>query len=165
MEKRYLSLANSLSLSGASFGLLAIIELYFSNLLAASLLILLAVLLDFLDGKVARKTGTAGDFGKNIDSLSDIVSFGVAPALMAWQLTANDLLGLVGALLILSAGIFRLARYNTLKIKDYLGMPIPFNALIFVAAYLSGLEGFAVFLLAIMSALLMASTFKIKKRF
>jgi len=87
-----------------------------------------AVLFDGLDGRVARMTGTSSEFGKELDSLADVITFGVAPAMLAWTwgfhlmppvgLTDWDLnikltqLGAIAAFLFLMAGASRLARFN-----------------------------------------------------
>ncbi len=84
-----------------------------------------AVLFDGLDGRIARMTGTSSDFGRELDSLADVITFGVAPALLAWmwgfrQLPSNlgelynKLLqfGAIASFLFLMAGASRLARFN-----------------------------------------------------
>ena len=112
-----------------------------------------AVLFDGLDGRIARMTNTSSDFGKELDSLADVITFGVAPALLAWiwgfhflPLTlAPDLrlkivdLGSVACFAFLMAGASRLARFNIAKNpepsnpgrpgkKYFVGMPIPAGA-------------------------------------
>jgi len=81
---------------------------------AAAVLILFAGLFDLLDGPVARITRTQSDFGKNLDSFADLVSFGIAPAvlLFKWGLAEFEILGFAVAFLFLLAGTFRLARFN-----------------------------------------------------
>jgi CDP-diacylglycerol--serine O-phosphatidyltransferase len=97
----------------------------------AALLILVAALLDALDGRVARATGTSSDFGREFDSLSDSVSFGVAPALMvqAWALEPFQRVGWLAAFLFLTCGVVRLARFNiqtgTTDKRYFIGLPIP----------------------------------------
>src|SRR5690242_12966707 len=111
-----------------------------------------AVLFDGLDGRIARMTGTSSDFGKELDSLADVITFGVAPALLAWtwgfrQLPTNlgelynKLLqfGAIASFLFLMAGASRLARFNITMNpqpsnpgrpgkKYFVGMPIPAGA-------------------------------------
>ena len=92
--------------------------------------ILLSVLLDGLDGKMARKLSICSDFGKELDSLSDLVSFGVAPAILAYVSLIQIELGYGGiliAVVFVLCGAVRLARFNTLDITTYfLGVPITF---------------------------------------
>ncbi|HZP18337.1 MAG TPA: phosphatidylcholine/phosphatidylserine synthase [Terriglobales bacterium] len=114
-----------------------------------------AVLFDGLDGRIARMTGTASDFGRELDSLADVITFGIAPALLAWswgfhQIPPNifsspDLatmlirLGAIASFLFLIAGASRLARFNITVNpqpsnpgrpgkKYFVGMPIPAGA-------------------------------------
>jgi CDP-diacylglycerol---serine O-phosphatidyltransferase len=114
-----------------------------------------AVLFDGLDGRIARMTGTSSDFGRELDSLADVITFGVAPALLAWKwgfflmppvlFTSGELhikltqLGAVASFLFLVAGASRLARFNITSNpqpsnpgrpgkKYFVGMPIPAGA-------------------------------------
>jgi CDP-diacylglycerol--serine O-phosphatidyltransferase len=97
---------------------------------AAAGFILLSVVLDSLDGKMARKLSAASDFGKELDSLSDVVSFGVAPAVLAYVslMQPNIMLGGIAiACVFVLCGAVRLARYNTLPLTGYfVGVPITF---------------------------------------
>ena len=113
-----------------------------------------AVLFDGLDGRIARMTHTSSDFGRELDSLADVVTFGVAPALLAWMwgfrqlpvfLSSTELtgkmiqLGAIASFLFLMAGASRLARFNITSNpqpsnpgppgkKYFVGMPIPAGA-------------------------------------
>ena len=113
-----------------------------------------AVLFDGLDGRIARMTHTSSDFGRELDSLADVITFGVAPALLAWMwgfrllstlLTSTDVvnklvqLGAIASFLFLIAGASRLARFNIATNpqpsnpgrpgkKYFVGMPIPAGA-------------------------------------
>src|SRR6185436_11684877 len=84
------------------------------NFYRAASMILFAAVFDLLDGRVARITKTGSAFGTQLDSLIDMVSFGIAPALLlyAWGLEALGTLGLVGAFLFALCVSFRLARFN-----------------------------------------------------
>ena len=110
-----------------------------------------AVLFDGLDGRIARLTRTTSDFGRELDSMADVITFGVAPALLAWMwgfrqlpdfLGSNELtgkmaqLGAIASFLFLMAGASRLARFNITSNpqpsnpgrpgkKYFVGMPIP----------------------------------------
>lgn len=109
----------------------------------AAYFILLAGVFDSLDGFMARLTKTSSQFGVEIDSLSDIVSFGVAPAFMAYQLHMHQWEGyglLISSLLLILGGI-RLARFNVQLVgfdKDYFtGLPIPASAIAVIAYVLT----------------------------
>ena len=97
-----------------------------------------AMVLDSLDGRVARMTGTQSAFGAEMDSLSDMVSFGAAPALIVyeWALRGLDKLGWFAAFVYISGAALRLARFNTnLAIVDkryFQGLPSPASAALVV---------------------------------
>lgn len=111
----------------------------------AAILIVFAMLFDTLDGRVARMTRTQSAFGLQIDSLADVVSFGVAPALLVYQWTLHrfGLLGLASAFVFCACGAIRLARFNVLSTgasgqpekpsKYIVGLPIPGAAGILVS--------------------------------
>ncbi len=97
----------------------------------ASVAILAAMMFDALDGRVARLTRTASPFGVQYDSLSDIICFGAAPALLMYVAVLKPLgrFGWLGAFLYLACGALRLARFNvqTQRVgqKHFTGLPIP----------------------------------------
>ena len=96
--------------------------------LEAAFLVALAAGLDLLDGAVARLCSAEGEFGGNLDSLADVVSFGAAPAFVLYLSTLQDLpyVGLVVSAGFLACGAARLARFPLVKREDYyLGLPIP----------------------------------------
>jgi len=110
----------------------------FSAINVALFFILLACIFDLLDGRVARMGGQESPFGREFDSLADIISFGVAPAFLVHRIVLRDLFGAhqeIGwfiASIYLICGAFRLARFNCLATmsgggggKDFLGFPIP----------------------------------------
>jgi CDP-diacylglycerol--serine O-phosphatidyltransferase len=97
----------------------------------AAPLIAFAIVLDMLDGRIARLTGTTSEFGGELDSLADIVSFGVAPAILAyrWALDSLPRVGWLAPFLFLMCGALRLARFNVQRhVVDgryFVGLPIP----------------------------------------
>jgi CDP-diacylglycerol--serine O-phosphatidyltransferase len=98
---------------------------------AAAILIIAAAVLDALDGRVARWTHSTSEFGESYDSLADLVSFGVAPAVLAysWGLSDFPRPGWVASFLFVVCGSMRLARFNIqTKVADkkyFVGLPIP----------------------------------------
>ncbi len=99
--------------------------------LMAAALILAAGFFDGIDGKVARLTNTTTRFGLELDSLADVIAFGVAPAMMTylWALQGTGRIGDVSAFLFVACGALRLARFNvqsgTIDPKRFNGLPIP----------------------------------------
>jgi CDP-diacylglycerol---serine O-phosphatidyltransferase len=111
---------------------------YFIQIKFALFFILLACIFDLLDGRVARMGGNESSFGREFDSLADLVSFGVAPAFLVQRVVLADVFGQYRqiswfiASIYLLCGAFRLARFNCLAAlpnstvnKDFLGFPIP----------------------------------------
>lgn len=112
----------------------------------AAIAIFIAMILDGMDGRVARMTNTQSDFGAEYDSLSDMVSFGLAPALVIyqWGLTELGRVGWVAAFVYTAAAALRLARFNTqvdTADKNYFqGLPSPSAAAIVVGLVWIGAE-------------------------
>jgi CDP-diacylglycerol---serine O-phosphatidyltransferase len=109
-------------------GFLALLMVTQGNYNQAVLLVALAAGFDLLDGAIARRCSTAGDFGCNLDSLADLVSFGVVPAFALYmsQLYTLDGIGIAVCLAFLVAGAVRLARFPLVRDPDhFLGLPIP----------------------------------------
>jgi CDP-diacylglycerol--serine O-phosphatidyltransferase len=113
-------------------GFLSIIASSRGQFERSAVLILVAIFADVLDGRIARLTGTATQFGEEFDSLADVVSFGVAPALLAFQWGLWDVprVGMAVAFLFLVAGSIRLARFSSANHDslDFVGLPIPAGA-------------------------------------
>jgi CDP-diacylglycerol---serine O-phosphatidyltransferase len=112
-------------------GLLSIFSAVHGRYSIAALLLLAGVLFDMLDGYLARKLKQESDFGAELDSLSDLVTFGVAPMVLIMSYYPNDLLSLL-AILIPVCGALRLARHNINRhlTKGYLiGLPITFSGI------------------------------------
>ena len=115
----------------------------------ASLLLFYAFIFDLFDGRVARMTKTQSAFGVEFDSLADLVSFGVAPAVIAyrWSLESAGFLGVIVAFLYVLAGALRLGRFNLLAHKPkakgegpdkyMLGLPIPMAAAFVISLLLA----------------------------
>ena len=115
LGRRGVFLLPNLITTGSLFaGFYAIVTSMNGQPLTACLAIFLAMLLDGADGRIARMTGTQSAFGAQYDSLSDLVAFGVAPALVAfsWGLSALGQLGWVAAFAYMACAALRLARFN-----------------------------------------------------
>lgn len=125
-------LPNSLTIAGLFAGFYAIVAAMKGIFDRAAIAIFVAMIMDFLDGRVARLTHTESAFGTELDSLSDMVSFGITPALVlySWSLYALGQLGWLAAFIFAAASALRLARFNTRIIKSidkhyFQGLPIP----------------------------------------
>ncbi len=124
-------LPSILSIGNLFCGFYAIIAIYKHDYSKAALAIIIALLLDFLDGAVARIAKATSDFGVELDSLSDLVSFGVAPGMLAYVFAMRPLgrIGWLAAFLFAACGALRLARFNVQTKKFdkryFVGLPIP----------------------------------------
>jgi CDP-diacylglycerol--serine O-phosphatidyltransferase len=116
-------------------GLLSIVYTWQQDYVLGAWFIILAALFDSLDGLMARVTRSASDFGIEFDSLSDVISFGAAPAVLVFAVYLNTLagLGVILSSLLMIFGALRLARFNVQIIgydKEYFtGLPIPSSAI------------------------------------
>jgi CDP-diacylglycerol--serine O-phosphatidyltransferase len=142
------------------------------NFATAAALVFVAGFLDGIDGRVARMTRTTSAFGEQLDSLADVVSFGVAPSFLVyrWGLSGFDRLGLAASFLFLVCGACRLARFNVqahvVDKRFFVGLPIPASAgtlagLIWIFSEHPSEEVKAVFVgVTILLSFLMVSTFR-----
>ena len=148
---------NLLTCGNLLAGSLAVIfTLYHHRADIAMALIVLAAIFDFFDGLVARALGVSSPIGKDLDSLADVVSFGLAPATLVWYTLQG--LGITsvwsyGVFLLVAFAALRLAKFNndTRQSTSFLGLPVPSNALFFLG-YTSSLP-MVVFLLGSVGAL------------
>lgn len=149
-----------------------------NHLFQASLLLLIAALTDRFDGKVARLLDVTSDLGKELDSLSDLISFGVAPVIITWQVNNLNDMGILGYLIALIfpiAGAYRLARYNVTSFENvFKGIPITiagsfltifnlYNCYLDLKNKLTNIHTSIVIVLIILLSLLMVSKIRFKK--
>ena len=144
LQNRNIILPNIITILGLFCGVYSIMlsvgsmNVKGDNFVFASYLLLLATFFDGIDGKVARMVNGTSDFGVQLDSLCDMVSFGVAPAVLVyeWLLKGFGKAGIVASFLFIASGALRLARFNVQsgKISNvfFVGLPIP-GAAAFIA--------------------------------
>lgn len=171
----FVAISDLISLLNMSSGFLSIILAINHFFELSALLMIVAIMFDSADGWVARKTNRNDSlgFGKNIDSLSDIVSFGVAPAVFLYtSLNTTPMplqtIVILVSLLIVVCGILRLTRYNVIadriKTSGFIGFPIPGISFILATLYLSGLFNiYSALILASIVSILMISNIKYPK--
>ena len=136
-------LPNLITLLNLLLGFFSIIKIYEGDYTLACYLVILAGVLDSIDGKLARKIGISNDFGKEIDSLADLVSFGLVPALLVYTLFTKEFPSFFGEIIAstpLLIGAIRLARFNIdsqhLNNTFFIGLPIPINAISIISIIL-----------------------------
>ena len=167
-------LPNLLTTAGLFSGFYAVVSSMQGRFEAAAIAIFVAMIFDGLDGRVARITNTQSAFGAEYDSMADMVSFGIAPALVAynWGLTDMGKFGWLAAFIMVAGAALRLARFNTqLGVADkrfFQGLASPASAAIIAGMVWLGSEygingrdyGLVVGLITITAGLLMVSNFR-----
>ena len=155
-KTRYI-LPNILTIAGVCLGISSIKFSLDLNFKMAVIFITLAAILDALDGRIARLIKGTSDFGKELDSLTDFVSFGIAPAFIIyfWELNNYGKLGWAVTLIYSVCCVLRLARFNLTKIKPeetwkqnyFEGVPSPIGALLILSPLVLQLTDINFFLL------------------
>lgn len=131
LRKGIFILPNLFTTLNILFGFYSMVQVYKGNFATAALFIVFSGVFDILDGKIARATHTTSQFGVEYDSLADLNSFGVAPALLmyVWALEPLGRMGWLAGFLYTICGALRLARFNTQaasgKSDTFTGLPIP----------------------------------------
>lgn len=166
-------LPNLLTTANMFFGFFSVIYSIKQEFTLAAYAIVGASVFDLLDGRVARMTGSTSRFGAEYDSLSDLISFCMAPSMLMylWALQPFNKVGWLASFLFVACGALRLARFNVQSVgvekKDFQGLPTPMAAGIVASSVLAfnelGLEGYRHWgLLAItfLLSFVMVSTFR-----
>ncbi|KRQ87990.1 CDP-diacylglycerol--glycerol-3-phosphate 3-phosphatidyltransferase [Caloramator mitchellensis] len=160
---------NSFTFINLTFGMLSIIFTLNSRFQMSAIMIILAALMDRYDGRIARKFNASSQLGKELDSLCDLISFGVAPAILSW---GNFLinLGIIGYIIVILfpiAGAYRLARFNVTQFNNcFIGIPITFAGFLVAIDNIITIANPHYFLSSIFMlflSYLMVSHFKFKK--
>ena len=130
---------NAATMSSLVLGIAAIMLLNDQHFLTAAIFILVGAILDVMDGQLAARLNAMTDIGKQLDSLADMVTFGVAPTMLVYHLMllvgVMQPIAIASSLTFAMAGAFRLARFNTLpsnRSAYFIGMPIPLASLILI---------------------------------
>ena len=139
---KLLKLKDYITLIGTSLGIISLICACIGTRAFLSLgffLISIALGIDLIDGYIARKTQTVNEIGKELDSLSDSLTFGITPAVLTFQAfklgEIFDIMIIIGAICFALGAILRLARFNISKIPGYLGVPTPVSAILLIAYF------------------------------
>lgn len=162
---------NAVTLANIALGFLGIVAAARGQFERAVLLLFFAALCDLADGKLARALDATSKFGMELDSLSDMVSFGVAPAVLVYQSVLQQLgaIGIAVAVLYPLCGAVRLARYNSdasvIGEHTFLGVPIPIAASYLWSMVLvrDALHPWAIAAGTLVIAVCMVSTLKVPK--
>jgi CDP-diacylglycerol--serine O-phosphatidyltransferase len=169
---KIITLADIASVANGLCGFFSIIAILQNNIVLSAQLLFLAVIFDAMDGTLARLFNNDNMehvvFGETIDSLSDIVSFGVAPAVILYMLT-GQLYMLIASALVIICGILRLSRYNTITAytdaptTTFIGLPIPVTAFMLGAFMLSYYNPILLFIVMVLISILMVTDIEYPK--
>lgn len=146
LDKLAFFLPNTFTAMNIGCGFIAIMYSMQGDFYRACMFIVLGAIFDSVDGRVARMTGTSSAFGEQFDSMSDLISFGMAPAIIFYNrfLTDSGRLGMVIAFLFLLCSALRLARFNAnisnVESSYFQGMPTPGAAIAVLSYILLSLE-------------------------
>jgi CDP-diacylglycerol--serine O-phosphatidyltransferase len=164
------SLPSLFTIGNLFLGVLSIILVFNNEPERAAVLIIVAMLLDGLDGRVARALNAQSEFGKELDSLSDVISFGVAPAFIMYVVAFNDPTVLSPAFAWIVTAIFpicgalRLARFNVVAGTPgyFIGLPIPAagGVLCTLALFNTEINAYVLLISTVLLSYLMVSTVK-----
>ena len=136
-----IKLPDILTLANAFCGFLAIVFILYRSFTIAMLLLPLAFTFDLFDGYMARRIKRKGEFGMYLDSMSDLVSFGIAPVIFGVMILPLSLLTIFSLAFFLLAGILRLARFDIMKSKNlFIGIPISISGVLFPLLYFLDLD-------------------------
>lgn len=177
IEKKYF-VPNGITIFNMFLGYLSIVESFNGNYVRAAWIIVIAMFADVLDGKAARSLNAFSEFGKELDSFCDAVSFGLAPSFLIYNLmklyNAPKNIILPVAFMFAACGVLRLVKFNVVTVasskkEDFSGMPIPSAAclvvsyFLFTTTVLTNCFNYYVFaIIAVVAALLMVSTVPFK---
>lgn len=160
--------ANMITIGNMAFGGAAIMATLNGYYSWSVLFIFIAAFLDRFDGMVARKFNQESELGKQLDSMSDILSFGVAPAILIYELVLTDfgLAGMVFTVIYIASGAFRLARFNISESNGYFtGLPITAAGTVITLSFfgIAVIPPVIYMFLFMLCSLLMISTFTLRK--
>lgn len=171
----FMALSDVVSLLNMLSGFASMILAINGYFIYATILMFFSLLFDSVDGWVARKINRNDQygFGKNIDSLSDAISFGAAPAVFLYSVSKTipnspEILVIAVCMLMAVCGILRLTRYNAINdhidFKGFIGFPIPGISVILASYYLTGIFNiYVALILMTITSLFMISNFKYEK--
>ena len=169
MNKSYIP--NLFTFLNLSLGIFSILFTLTGKTNYAAFMVIAAAIIDRYDGRIARKISASSNIGKELDSLSDLISFGAAPAILGFSLFLKyfGIIGYIITIIYPIAGAYRLARFNVTQFNSiYTGIPITIAGFVISVDYLISIYIVRHFvissLLLILLSYLMVSNIKVKKR-
>ena len=161
---KLIKLPDIITLLSVVFAMLSIFSSIERNFNPAAIFILLSVIADYCDGTVARLTKRQGNFGKHMDSLADVIAFGVTPAVFGYMFLEQSPLTILILTFFVCAGLIRLARFNISPPSDYFeGLPITASGILIPLWYFIKLPTTWLIYVYLALGILMISSIKVKK--
>lgn len=165
-------LPNVLTFTNLGLGILALLSIFARDYTLSAILIITAALMDRFDGQLARKLDAESEIGKQLDSLCDLISFGVAPAILIWSFSLQvfGIIGIIVIILFAIAGAYRLAKFNVMEFEGtFSGVPITlaggFVALITLFSINYGISEYAILVMVpLLSYAMVSKRIKLKKK-
>ncbi|MCC7572336.1 MAG: CDP-diacylglycerol--serine O-phosphatidyltransferase [Candidatus Methanofastidiosum sp.] len=159
----FVSLPDIFTIINGILGFSAIYFIIVGDLFIASKIVFFCIFFDSFDGFLARKKNNCDEFGKSLDSLSDIISFGIVPAYIFISSGNNSILSLFLGAIYVIFGLLRLSRFNALDSEEYFGLPITLGAIFVILLFLSKIPFYLFSILLILTSVLFISNFSIAR--
>jgi len=161
---KLIKLPDLVTLASIALAMLSIFSSIQRDFIYAAVFMALSVIADYFDGAIARWTNRKGNFGKQMDSLADVIAFGISPAVFGYMLLGRDITNILILILFVFAGVLRLARFNISPSTDYFeGFPITSSGIIIPLFYLLKFPTAFLLYVYLILAILMISSIKVKK--
>lgn len=168
--RKYLELPDYVSLGTTVFAVASIFLSIQKNFLYSLVAIVIALVFDYYDGKVARMINRKGDFGKVLDSLNDVILYLICVAVFGYCAGLNSVYDIAAFIIFIMAGVIRLARFTIMGVVEgcYIGLPVSYSIIIpfvyFLFVYLQ-VDVMHLIWLYFVPSFLMVSSIKVKKKF
>ncbi|NYT03247.1 MAG: CDP-diacylglycerol--serine O-phosphatidyltransferase [Candidatus Methanofastidiosa archaeon] len=159
----FVSLPDIFSIANGTLGVIALYFILIGNISIAARIVFLCIFFDSFDGFLARRKNNSAEFGKTLDSLSDIISFGVVPSLIFINYGDNSIIALLLGVIYVIFGLLRLSRFNAIDSSEYYGLPITIGAIFVILLFLSKINFYLYSILLILTSFLFISSLKIQR--
>ena len=159
----FVSLPDIFSIANGTLGVIALYCILLGNISIAARIVFLCIFFDSFDGFLARKKKNSAEFGKSLDSLSDIISFGVLPSLIFINYGDNSIFALLLGVIYVVFGLLRLSRFNAINSSEYYGLPITIGAIFVILLFFSEIHFYLYAALLVLTSFLLISDLKIQR--
>lgn len=159
----FVSLPDIFSIANGTLGVISLYFILIGNISIAARIVFLCIFFDSFDGFLARRKNNSAEFGKSLDSLSDIISFGVVPSLIFINYGDNSIIALLLGIIYVVFGLLRLSRFNAIDSSEYYGLPITIGAIFVILLFLSEINFYLYAIFLPLTSFLFISNLKIQR--